>query len=41
MGKNRLNSLLAIFNVEADLTKTINFNDIIETFASQKSRKKL
>jgi hypothetical protein len=34
MGKNRLNSLL-ILNIEVDLTKTINFNDIIETFTSQ------
>jgi len=40
MRENRLNSL-AVLNIEADLTKTINFNDIIETFASQKSRKKL
>jgi hypothetical protein len=40
MGENRLNSL-ALLNIEADLTKTINFNDIIESFASQKSRKKL
>jgi cell division protein ZapA (FtsZ GTPase activity inhibitor) len=39
-GENRLNSL-ATLNIEADLTKTINFNDIIETFASQKLRKKL
>jgi DNA (cytosine-5)-methyltransferase 1 len=38
-GESRLNSL-AILNIKADLTKTINFN-IIETFASQKSRKKL
>jgi cell division protein ZapA (FtsZ GTPase activity inhibitor) len=40
IGENRLNSL-AILNIVVDLTKTINFNDIIEAFASQKSRKKL
>jgi hypothetical protein len=37
--ENRLN-LLKTLNIEADLTKTINVNDIIEPF-SQKSRKKL
>lgn len=40
MGENRLCSL-ALLNIEADLTKTIHFNDVIESFASQKSRKKL
>lgn len=36
----RLNSL-ALLNIEAELTKNLDFNDVIEVFASQKSRKKI
>lgn len=39
MGENRLNSL-TLLDVEADLTKTVRFNDAIGSFVSQKSRKK-
>jgi hypothetical protein len=39
-GENQFN-YLKILNIEADLTKTINFKDIIKHFSSQKSRKKL
>jgi hypothetical protein len=38
MEESRLNSL-TILSIEADLIKTINFNDFIESFASQKSKK--
>jgi hypothetical protein len=35
MEENRLHSL-ALLNIEADLTKTINFNVIIKSFAWKK-----
>lgn len=39
MNQDRLNSL-AIISIENDVAKNINYDDIIETFASAKSRKR-
>jgi hypothetical protein len=40
MSEERLNSL-AILNIESDLTKKLDYKDVIEEFAHKKSRKKL
>ena len=40
MSSERLNSL-AILNIESSITKTIDYNDIITSFASKQSRRKL
>ena len=39
MGQDRL-AALAILAIENELLKTIDFSDIISTFADQKSRRK-
>ena len=40
MGPSRLNGL-AIMTIEHELARTINFEDLIDTFAKAKARKKL
>lgn len=40
MSEDRLNSL-AILNIEAQLTKQLDYIDVIEDFASVQSRKKI
>lgn len=40
MSEDRLNSL-AVLNIEAQLTKQLDYIDIIEDFASVQSRKKI
>lgn len=39
MGSERLNSL-AILNIESSITKTINYDDVIKSFAMKLSRRK-
>ena len=38
MGENRL-SMLALISIEKDLTDSMNFNDVINTFARMKNRR--
>jgi len=39
MSSERLNSL-AVLNIEATLTKRLNYSDVIKTFAEKQARKK-
>ena len=39
MGQDRLRNL-AILSIENSMTRSLNFDDVIETFAEQKARRK-